>query len=168
MNVKTQTDQQLTGIGGWLILVAIALIGSIIRITITLYQTFETFSYPIEQIADYFSISSSAFFTFLLFEAISNSLFWLFTLYLTYLFFKKDYRVPKYFIFWCVINLIVLVIDGGISNSLGFPEDLTGSTKEVIRQSVYCAIWIPYFLRSVRVKNTFVHNKPSTESRIVM
>lgn len=30
------------------------------------------------------------------------------------------------------------------------------SPKEVIRQVIVSAIWIPYFLKSKRVKNTFV------------
>lgn len=168
MNNQTTGQAHLTGIGGWLILVAIALIGSIIRIALTLYQTLATFNYPIEQIANYLSISSNDLFAFLIFESVSNALLWLFTLYLAYLFFRKDYRLPTYFIYWCVFNLIVIVIDSAIASRFGFPKDITGGLKDVLRQCFYCAIWIPYFLRSVRVKNTFVHNKPSTENPLIM
>lgn len=156
-----EEKKKLTGISGWLVLVAITLIIMIIRSVVVLYSTFDALGYPIEQIADYLSISSHDFFILLLFEAISNVLVLLFTLYLTYLFFKKDHRVPKYFIAWCIVKLILIVIDAVFTRNIGLTEDMTGSLREAFRQGVYCVVWIPYFLRSVRVKNTFVRNAQS-------
>jgi Protein of unknown function (DUF2569) len=93
------------------------------------------------------------------FEAASGILLFIFTLWLGYLFFfRKSARVPRLFIAWLACHLIVRIIDRVLTNSI--PLVAGQSDHEVVsglgRSIMNAAIWIPYFIWSIRVKNTFV------------
>jgi len=75
-------------------------------------------------------------------------------------FFRKKKSVPRLMI---VFYLLLLLLAGATYYLiLGFPElrqspeDVWNATMALVRTVVAVAIWIPYFLLSVRVKNTFV------------
>ena len=75
------------------------------------------------------------------------------------LFFKKNYRFPKLIVWFFALNVAFGVIDfflGGLIPAVAAEPD-TFSMKELIRGVVGAAIWIPYFLKSVRVRNTFTN-----------
>ncbi len=93
----------------------------------------------------------------ILFEAASTIVLFIFTLWLGYFFFRKSPRVPQLFIFWLAINLVIQTIDLILMNSI--PLAAGQSDQQVVgglvRSIGSAAIWIPYFIKSVRVKNTF-------------
>jgi hypothetical protein len=83
-----------------------------------------------------------------------------FTVWLLVDFFRKKRRVPK---------LMILLLCAGVVLSFGFhlfmlqaPPVLASSTsswgaKGIVQSLLAAAIWIPYFLKSERVANTFVN-----------
>jgi hypothetical protein len=94
------------------------------------------------------------------FEAASGMLLFIFTLWLGYLFFfRKSARVPRLFIVWLACHVIINIIDRALTNYL--PLATEQSDHEVVsglgRSITNAAIWIPYFIWSIRVKNTFIN-----------
>ena len=56
-------------------------------------------------------------------------------------------------------HLVVLVVDAMLGSMVmpDMPAFDPGTTKEVARSVIGCAIWIPYTYLSRRVKNTFIN-----------
>jgi len=93
-------------------------------------------------------------------------------LYVLYLFYGKKRVLPKimigYLVLVFLLNLGDLYLLGRAQeafSAVGVPEaaavqptetDEQESVRTFIRSLVGCAIWIPYFLKSERVENTFV------------
>lgn len=149
------------GISGWLILVAIGLVVAPFRLyftTLTLYpDLFENGSWSL--LTDPSSTEYVRGVALLLYSEIVFNLFLLSCLiYLIYLFFSKKAIFPKAYITVSVIGLIYLPINAVMASML-FPQTTifdTETIKDILLTLVSAAIWIPYMLRSSRVKNTFV------------
>ena len=95
---------------------------------------------------------------FIAFELIANIIMFGVSIVLLILFFMESKRVPKLYIGWLLLNLAVQVIDHLLANQIPLvaaQADPSGMT-ELVRAFVGSAIWVPYFLKSVRVRNTFV------------
>jgi len=94
----------------------------------------------------------------LIFEAVASVALLLFTLVLLFLFVKKSRRTPKLFIAW-LLSLVGLRIADQLLGSripvIAQHPDPQG-LKELAQAILAALIWIPYFMRSKRVKNTFV------------
>lgn len=164
MNTNTKN---LTGIGGWLILVAIRIV---FKIVILLFFII----YAIKEVAlsgvlESLSSENSpyyvpGFFVVYWAEVVINIAFLLVFCYLAYLFFTKNYKTPKVFITAEIAYLIFLIVDGVLSSIMfDFGTD-SETVKDVIKTVVGCCIWVPYFLKSVRVKNTFTKGRPICNS----
>lgn len=140
-------DQKLTGIRGWLIVVVI---GFVITIILSLYN--------VSEISTLISgISSNAgrklipalYFELTGFAVIALAL----VLALIFMFSKKAF-FPKYIITLYIMTLVFNITDIIWAYSLG-------SKVEFLALSVFqaiwpCIIWCSYFTLSKRVKNTFV------------
>jgi len=152
--------KRLEGIGGWLVLVAVGLIASPIFMAVGLIQ----------DVLPAFSGGTWARLTeagspnyhplwapLLIMEVSGTSLFILFSLVLLVLFFMKKMSVPRLVIIFLLANLAFVVIDYFLAMRIplvaSMPDESTPA--QIARQAVSCVIWIPYFLRSKRVKNTF-------------
>lgn len=94
----------------------------------------------------------------IIFEAVSNILIFALTLWLVYLFFfRKSALVPRLFIIWLAAHFVIQMLDWLLTKSLPLPEQsANGVLSSLGRSIVNAVIWIPYFIWSVRVKNTFV------------
>ena len=124
-------EKVLEGISGWLILPAIGLFGNPI-INIILY------SIGIMEL-DLF-----------------GALFILFSIYLLFPFFKKETIFINCYIGYLVsVNIINLVNVYSLMDYGGF--ELKFQLKLLTRSALYALIWISYFLKSKRVKNTFIN-----------
>ncbi len=95
-------------------------------------------------------------------EVFFNLLFILINIFLVILLVKKRNIFPRIFIGYQTLFLIVIILDVYFSNLL-IGMTTAEESKLIIRAVVGAAIWIPYFLKSERVKKTFVMsyvNKP--------
>lgn len=156
MNQKAEPS----GLGGWLILPMLGLIFLPFRLGVMLMTT----HYPIFS-EGYWEVLTTPgteayhalWAPLLIFEILGNSLFLVFSIILLVLFFQKHQRFPKLMILFLAANLAFIGIDFFASDLIPAvaAESDPESTKELIRTIVAAAIWIPYFLKSVRVKNTF-------------
>ena len=95
----------------------------------------------------------------IVFEVATSVLIFVFTLWLAYLFFfRKSPLVPRLFIIWLASQLIIQTIDRLLVNRLPLAAEQSGSgvTSGLGRAITNAVIWIPYFIWSIRVKNTFI------------
>ena len=159
---KATTKDNLSGIGGWLILVLIGLLISPIRIAHFAYENF----WPLysEGLWNEFTNPSSELFhpsfaPILTFEIFSSIILLLGALLNLYLFLRKSKYTPKVAISWFVFALLFAITDAFlIRQDPTLSSEVTGvdTIKQVGGPLLRAAIWIPYFLVSKRVKATFV------------
>lgn len=141
-------DNSLTGIGGWLILVAIqlatgpfiCLYGVIVDLRVLYGARYETHLSTHHVIA-----------ALILFEAATSTIAMLALIGLNYLFYSKKRLFPKLMITYICVRAFLMLID----HAAVF--EINGHTKvqPVLRYLVYAVIWIPYFINSIRVEQTF-------------
>ena len=143
------------GIGGWLILVVIGLLISLTRLFTTVFsESIPALQSPTARYLD------RAIKSLLYFELIGNILFALAIIFLLLLLSQRYKLFPRLIIIFYLSNVVFVLLDlilayqiPAIKNS---PDD-GSSIKELARSIIGAAIWVPYFLVSKRVKNTFVN-----------
>ena len=149
------SDDYLEGygrqLGGWLILVLIGLAVTPISVAIFIMSH------------DYFTVhlwetipptgNTFLFKCTVLFEVIFNLFTFCLSLFCFYLFFKRRDILPKYLIAFYLINACGVLLDAVLSSYI--LVDNRDAWKEVIRSIIPAAIWIPYFMTSSRVRDTF-------------
>jgi hypothetical protein len=151
-----------SGIGGWLILIAIGRILSPLIILATILNTYlpVILSDKLNMLSRPGSINYSELWKpTIFFEFGYNIIVLILGVVLLFLFFGRKRIFPKAYIGLVIFSIIFSTIDvilmAKIQSSISINVN-TNATNQIIRQIVTAAIWIPYFLKSVRVKNTFV------------
>jgi hypothetical protein len=93
----------------------------------------------------------------ILFEIITNLIFVIVLIGLNYLFFKRRRSFPSFMILYFVFQLLVTIADTVVAHSV-LPSVALSSASGVrlARSIIPVCIWVPYLLRSRRVKVTFV------------
>lgn len=144
------TGSDLEGIGGWLVLVAAGLAMGPFILLNGIYTDLRVFYGAQFQagLARYPGLAA-----LVLFEAVSNSIFLLSLILLNVLFYRKKRAFPGWMIAYLAFNCAVIVIDH-IAALLYAPH---AQMFAVLRSVVGSLVWIPYYLRSERVKMTFVN-----------
>ncbi|MEO5721584.1 MAG: DUF2569 domain-containing protein [Chthoniobacterales bacterium] len=151
----------LSGIGGWLILVAIhqsvrpfAFLWGVLVLYPTVFNL-ETWRRLTE-------VGGGAYHPFwapvLLFELFYNSLAFIFSVFLLALFFKRRAAWPLAYAIFLVFLVAGVGLDVYLTQKI--PAAAAGAGKasvEVIRVAILAAVWIPYCFVSKRVKSTFRH-----------
>ncbi len=132
------------GIGGWLIL---PLLGLVVK-------SFRTFKYLYEYCPSAFEPNNGSL---IIFETLGNAFFFFFAIVLIVLFFKHSRRVPILMVVFFLSGLLFLVADHVMAQSIPAiaAENDPDLLKKIDKTVIACAIWIPYFLWSKRVKATF-------------
>lgn len=152
----------LEGIKGWLIIPAIEIIISIPSLCFYIL-TMIISANKLGILSDLFSSRTSFYSIYTLIFSISQILcmgiLTFFYFYLAYLFFSKDYRTLKWYIVVQLFDIIISIIFY-ILFVFGLSLFSYSNESEIIISLVCSVIWIVYFLTSVRVKNTFINNKP--------
>lgn len=160
-----------SGIGGWLILPMLGLIISPIRlgyILLTVHlQIFTSGAWPVLT-----TPGSDAYHPLwapiLFFEIFANTALMCLSVALLILLFAKSHHFPRWMIAFYIASFCILAIDQSLGQQIPFvaaQEDPT-STRELIRSIIAMAIWIPYFIKSERVRNTFLEpsNQPLAQT----
>ncbi|HKQ16067.1 MAG TPA: DUF2569 domain-containing protein, partial [Steroidobacteraceae bacterium] len=94
--------------------------------------------------------------TVVIYELLANVGFLVFTLWLGYLFVRKSSRTPAIFITWLALNIAIQLVDLLLGAEIpAVADESAAGFGELIRGIIQAIIWIPYFLRSERVRNTF-------------
>jgi hypothetical protein len=157
-----KSDNSPIGIGGWLILPALGLGFTPLVIGIEFCRDI----LPALDPSVWRALTDSASDNYnpiwapaIIFEVGSNVLLFAFALWLNYLFFfRKSARVPRLFIAWLACQIIFNLIDVILTRSISSAASQTNNegVTGLARSIMNAAIWIPYFIMSIRVKNTFV------------
>jgi hypothetical protein len=148
-------------IGGWLILFAIGLViypvGAVFSLVTQILPAFSsaTWTGSAHTAAPHYHLLWKPL---LIFELAGNLILALCVLWLLVLFFQRRRVARRLAILFLVFNLLYVGVDtlwawilseGG--QSLAF-----ATLRDTVRTAVACMIWIPYFIFSKRVKETFV------------
>jgi hypothetical protein len=153
----TTAPKKYEGLGGWLILVGIGIILNPLRLAVVTFITFmPLFSGDNWEII---TTNSAYLGPFILIEIILNCGFVAAYIYLGYLFFTKSAEFPIWFIRIFIANAVFVITDAFIGGSF-FPDEPMfdpDTLREVVRSIVSTLIWVPYMLKSKRVKATFVN-----------
>lgn len=161
-NSPEHADKELCGLGGWLLVVGLGRVLaplSIIRLIISDVLPIFTNGY-ITLVSTPGHVGYSPLWKpFFSFELIGNSIYFGLCIYLLVLFFQKKKSFPKWFIgamlYLVVFSFIDNMFAGYTMYSVGYKLDKP--MLDFIRASAYALLWIPYTLKSVRVRNTFVN-----------
>lgn len=144
------------GIGGWLVLPAIGIILNPILLLFNLVNRFSFLSTAEHKlVADKYPTVG----TLTGLEIFGNVIFLIIALVLLFQFFGKRASAPTTFIWFVSLKLGLSILLFLISTSLWSiaPQLVVDYLVPAFGYGVGAAIWIPYFRRSERVQNTFVH-----------
>ncbi|MBR0570032.1 DUF3857 domain-containing protein [Microvirga sp. STS03] len=155
-------------IGGWLILVAIGLVFTPIKLLIGFFSE-EYFNNAVW--SNILDASSAAYSPplagILAMEIVVNMAYFVYSLLLIYLFFKRRTSIPRLMTIFYSFNLAFIIFEYMLMELLNIPYGNGGNdASDVIRVFVAAAIWVPYFNLSKRVRSTFTERlnpKPETE-----
>ncbi|RVT98041.1 DUF3857 domain-containing protein [Mucilaginibacter limnophilus] len=152
-----------TPIGGWLILIAL---GLILTPVITVYHLLNEDYFKLSTWNNYAATAYDARYKVtLVYEVLANVLIFSYSIFcLVMLLTRRDILpsyIKGYFIVVVVINLADYIFISGLHNDAISSTALTALIKSIIIGS----IWLLYFTRSVRVKETFIIPYPLTNYR---
>ena len=165
---KEYTDEQehsmkrpdLCGLGGWLILVGFSLVTSLFLVG---KRLFDLYSFITGEEWFLFTNTHSEFYhpmwkPCIFFETSINIILFLLLITLIICFFTKKKSFPKLMIFMYMFVVITSIIDYILilQIPLIYEAGDTSTFSAIIRASITASIWITYFIKSIRVKNTFV------------
>ncbi|WP_100641854.1 DUF2569 domain-containing protein [Alteromonas facilis] len=161
---ETTNSNPLYGIKGWLILVAIGVTLAPLRMAFVYFPLY----YDIFASGTYTALTTfdhPAYHPYwgplIISETFYNALILGLSVWLVFLFYRKDYRFPSVFIGLAIANLIFIPLDAWIVSLIVVDEPIfdPDTMQEFIRSIVTVCVWCPYMLLSQRVKVTFA--KPS-------
>ena len=165
MSQPLKRDPHLEGLGGWLLLVGFGVLWRPFQSVIGILQTLHNWNTnewalvgdPSSEFYDVLwqstiAVQSLTFCGSLAFELL-----------LVLLFFTKRTSFPRLMQIYMVgsfFALLLILALFGTLETIG-DESLQGQIKDTIRWFFSCAIWIPYFFRSIRVRQTFLRRRGS-------
>lgn len=166
-------DKKGKNIGGWLILIAIGLIFTPIVILSGLILDESYYdAYSWSALWNTPGPTGKPMVFLIAVEMIVNYAFVIYSTVIIILFFQRRTIVPRLMIILYGAILAFLILDTVVALALApdlfTPQENQESFKEIIKGIFRCAIWIPYFLVSQRVKETFVRRSPNYKEPVVI
>jgi len=144
------------GIGGWLLLPAFGLCVSPVRHIVDMFHLIK----PISESGVWSALTTPGseqynplWAPLLFFELVTNLGMLAFTLRVCWLFFHRSRTVPRLMVAWLIAGALLPVLDQILTSLIPRASQTSGAT--VGRGVASALIWCTYFLKSVRVKNTF-------------
>ena len=161
MTQESAAAEGPTGLGGWLVLVAIGLVIASLRLLLLLSQThlsiflngtWETITTPGNEA--YHPLWAPI----LIFEIVGNAAMAIACVALLFLFFQKSRRFPPFYIALALIGIGFVVLDAWLGSIVNPDEPMLDSDtgRELGRSIGTALVWVPYMLGSKRVRNTFL------------
>lgn len=146
------------GIGGWLVLIVIGYIFTILSTALMLFEIYNlyingTVAAITEKKGDYYN---PELFLLINFEMVINILIFLFIVIILIFLFRKKRLYPKLAISLIVGNNIIVGLDHLFCNLIGLETTGVEFAQYVVRL-IAGILWIVYFVKSKRVKNTFLN-----------
>ncbi|WP_067586599.1 DUF2569 domain-containing protein [Endozoicomonas ascidiicola] len=155
-------DVELKGLSGGLILFGLGVVLSPFKIVVSIFNGFSDVFEP-GVWTSIVSSASSEFNTLLagliIFEVTYNSIIFALSFYLIYLFFSKKTMFVRTYIAVTLVSIVLIPVDS-LALHWVFPEEPLFDKEtlmEFFRILFAGLIWIPYLLKSRRVKNTFIN-----------
>ena len=140
----------LSGIGGWLILVAIGLllapIGDVVRIYSDL-GTLNSGGFG-QMLSDHPDATK-----LMVAQIVADTIFFICFLALNYLFYRKNKLFPRMMIVYLFLNTIYILIRSHTSDALLGTHSFSARSASAVASA---SIWISYLVNSKRVKATFL------------
>lgn len=163
-------NNNLKGLGGWLILVGIGVVigpfRSMAAVMPLYYELFKNGSIEVLTTPGS-SVYHPMWGPLLTFEILFNLLMILASFYLIYLFFAKSYFFPKLYILVVFLSAVFVPFDAWLVSFILTEEPIFDpvTKSEMLKMLPSVIIWVPYMLFSKRVKVTFVEKKPNKSGR---
>ena len=151
----------ISGLGGWLVLVQIGIYGTLLSVVLRLLLN----SIPMFMSEAWvmFTSKSSEYYhalwaPIIIFELIYDVLLVIFCIYILIKFYSKSWILPRLMIILYAAGFLVSLVGYIALEQIPLVKELESgnSIRDLIRPLLTCLIWIPYFLKSERVKNTFI------------
>ncbi|WP_213505945.1 DUF2569 domain-containing protein [Paenibacillus faecis] len=152
----------VSGLGGWLVLVQISLYATILMLLARIREYVSGFLLNPESWSVLTTPSSPAYHPLwgpaIIFEAVYFVSMFIFCIMILIMFYSKKRVLPRLMIIAYSAGLLFGIIDTVLIFQIPMPAGMldASSIREVVKSAIICAIWIPYFLKSERVKNTFI------------
>ena len=162
IEVNQSTTENLNGISGWLIPIAIGRVLSPIVFILAILNSY-LLNFTNKEFAKLYQPGNAAYSEFwkptITFELCSNVVLLILGIALLFFFFGKKKWFPRIYIAFMILTIVFAITDAilmyKIQSSISIKLNIN-TTAQVFRSIIGGVIWIPYFLNSVRVKNTFV------------
>lgn len=160
MNSEIHTENKInarlgliSGLGGWLIVTQIALLLSLFSIGISLIKFWQEISGT-----DAWEFLTSGDKGYIILIITYSTLLCLFLIFIIIQFYRKKAMVPRMIVIMYSINIAMGIINFIMFQQVSYAADAesTSLMRNMIGAIIAGAIWIPYFLKSERVENTFV------------
>jgi len=157
----TGEEKSYAGIRGWLILPLVGLGIAPLQISFMLYRNMM----PLFTKGYWEVLTTPGLETYhplwaplLMYEIAGRTGFLMFSLVLLGFFLRKSRRLPKLIIICLVLNLLFVAGDLFFSGMIPAiaEQEAAGEGGDLVRALVGVVIWVPYFMMSKRVKQTFV------------
>jgi hypothetical protein len=142
------SDNSAERIGGWLLGPLAWLIVQLISVSVTLFK-FATVLFAPQTLSLLKDLGTSNI-VLLALSFISFIAMWYYTLWLTFAFFKRRSKVPKHYIIWLMVGVLLALKAFAFSP---IADDL--AVRQLLLPLLAAALIVPYLKRSTRVKRTF-------------
>ncbi|MGA2641974.1 MAG: DUF3857 domain-containing protein [Spirochaetia bacterium] len=150
-----------SGLGGWLILVGFGILATPFIVAITMQKV-----WPLYSVANWHDLTAQSgarhtpgLQAYLIYVIVFNAALVAGSILLAVLFFQRRRLFPRAYIWFLVFTAATGIASNLLDSWLGAQggDKASGALfQSLIQACAQLGIWIPYMLRSVRVKNTFV------------
>lgn len=154
--------KELVGYGGWLILFSIGMAIQFFSLFVALIRNYEWYiSDDFKRLSDINSSSYNALWEpAMIYEMGIEIISMCLLLLMAFFLIKMDYKFKVISLIYIPTSFVLMSIDAllllNIQNYYDEPLNIESVNNSVISTFAYMVVWVPYFLVSRRVKNTFV------------
>ena len=154
-----KTDTEPSGLAGWLLLIPIGLVTGIFRMSKAVLTTLNGLTSDDAWTALMTPPTYHPLLVpLLLFQIVASALFAVASIALLYLYLRKSQHFPRMFVVYLSLSVAYVLIYRAVGGFVPAAAEVLNTRAgwvELVVAATAAAVWIPYILRSRRVKNTF-------------